>query len=71
MVDKFTKWIKAKPVAIASSEAAVEFIKEIINRYEVTNMIITDNGAQFTGSAFVKFYDEQQINIRWPTVAHP
>ena len=71
MIDKFTKWIEAKLVATASSEAAVEFIKEIINRYEVTNMIITDNSAQFTRSAFVKFYDEQQINIRWATVAHP
>ena len=55
MIDKFTKWIKAKPVATASSEAAVEFIKEVINRYGVMNMIITDNGTQFMGSTFVNF----------------
>jgi hypothetical protein len=59
MIDKFTKWIKAKPVAIASSEATVEFIKEVINRYGVMNMIITDNGTHFTGSMFVNFFDEQ------------
>ena len=35
------------------------------------NMIITDNGTQFTGSAFVNFFDKQQINIRWAIVAHP
>ena len=69
MIDKFTKWIETKPVDTASSEAAVEF-KEVINRYGVMNMIITDNGTQFTGSAFVNFFDKQQINIRWAIVAH-
>ena len=71
MVDKFTKWIEAKPIATASSEAAIEFIKEVINRYGVMNTIITDNSTQFTGSAFVNLYDEQQINVRWAVVAHP
>jgi hypothetical protein len=32
MADKFTKWIEAKPVATASSEVAIEFIKEVIHR---------------------------------------
>jgi hypothetical protein len=59
MIDKFTKWIEAKFVATASLEAAVEFIKEVINRYGVMNTIITDNSTQFMGSAFVNFYDEQ------------
>jgi hypothetical protein len=58
MIDKFTKWIEAKLVAIASSEAAIEFIKEVINRYGVMNTIITDNGSQFIGSVFVNFYDK-------------
>ena len=70
MIDKFTKWIKAKPIATSSSEAAVEIIKEVINRYGVMNTIITDNGTQFIGSAFVNFCDEQQINIRWVALAH-
>ena len=59
MIDKFTKWIEAKPVATASSKATVEFIKEVINWYGVMNTIITDNGTQFIGSAFVNFCDEQ------------
>jgi hypothetical protein len=44
MIDKFTKWIKAKPIATASLEAVVKFIKEVINRYGVMNMIIIDKG---------------------------
>jgi hypothetical protein len=71
MVDKFTKWIEAKPKATASSEATVKFIKEVIHRYGVMNTIITNNGTQFIGSVFVNFFDEHQINIRWVAVAHP
>jgi transposase InsO family protein len=71
MINKFTKWIEAKPVATASSEAAVEFFKEVINRYGAMNTIITDNGTQFTGSTFVNFCDEHQINVRWAVVALP
>jgi hypothetical protein len=44
MIDKFTKWIKAKPIATASSEVVVKFIKEVINRYGVMNTIIIDKG---------------------------
>jgi hypothetical protein len=71
MIDKFTKWIKAKLVATTGFEAAVEFIKEVINRYGVMDTIITENGTQLTGSVFVNFCDEQQINVRWVVVAHP
>ena len=44
MIDKFTKWIEAKPIATTSSEVVVEFIKEVINWYGVMNTIITNNG---------------------------
>ena len=71
MIDKFTKWIETKPADTASSEVAVKLIKEVINRYGVMNTIITDNSTQFTGSAFVNLYDEQQINVRWAVVAQP
>jgi hypothetical protein len=40
MIDKFNKWIEAKPVAIGSSEATVEFIKEVTYQYGVMNMTI-------------------------------
>jgi cobalamin biosynthesis protein CbiG len=56
MIDR---WIKAKPIATISSKEAVKFIKEVIHWYGVMNKIITDNGTQFTGSAFVNFCDEQ------------
>jgi hypothetical protein len=47
-VDKFTKWIDAKPLAKIGSKQAVNFIQDIIFRFGVPNSIITNNGTQFT-----------------------
>jgi hypothetical protein len=43
-VDKFTKWINIKPIASIIVVMAVEFIKEIMYRFDVPNNIITNNG---------------------------
>jgi hypothetical protein len=41
-IDKFTKWIKFKPIASLTSAKAVEFIQDIIFRFGIPNSIITD-----------------------------
>jgi hypothetical protein len=43
VVDKFTKWIEAKPLAKIGSKQAVNFIQDIIFYFRVPNSIITDN----------------------------
>jgi hypothetical protein len=43
-VDKFTKWVEAKPTASTTAAKAIEFIKEIMYMFAVPNNIITDNG---------------------------
>ena len=48
MVDKFTKWIEAKPVKTAESGPVIDFILEVAHRYGVPHGIITDNGSNFT-----------------------
>jgi hypothetical protein len=71
VVDKFTKWIEARPISVIKSERAMEFFLDIIHRFGVPNSIIMDNGTQFTGKKFLKFYDDYHIHIDWATVAHP
>ena len=46
-VDKFTKWIEAKPIKNLALGAAISFIRELIFRYGVPHSIITDNGSNF------------------------
>jgi hypothetical protein len=42
-VDKFTKWVEAKPLAKIGSKQAMDFSQDIIFYFWVPNSIITDN----------------------------
>jgi transposase InsO family protein len=70
-IDKFTKWIVYKPIASLTSAKAVEFIQEIMFRFEIPNIIITDLGSNFTSSEFFDFYEQRIIQIKYTSVAHP
>ena len=63
VVDKFTKWIEAKPITIIRSKEAVKFFLDIIYRFGVHNCIITDHGTNFTEKKFLDFCDGYGIRI--------
>ncbi|XP_014660691.1 uncharacterized protein LOC106804342 [Setaria italica] len=69
-VDKFSKWIEARPVAQIKSKKAVQFFIDIIHHFGVPNSIITDNGTQFTRNKFLKFCDNHHIQADWSAVVH-
>ncbi|CAN6234409.1 unnamed protein product [Urochloa humidicola] len=62
-VDKFSKWIEARPITTIRSEEAIKFFTDIIHRFGVPNSIITDNGTQFTGTPFLEFCDDHHIRV--------
>ena len=70
-VDKFTKWIEAKPITNIRSEETVKFFLNIIYRFGVSNYIITDHGINFTGKKFLDFCDGYDIMIDWALIGHP
>jgi transposase InsO family protein len=70
-IDKFTKWIKYKPIASLTSAKAVEFIKGIIFRFGIPNSIITDLGSNFTSFEFFDLCEQRSIQIKYASVAHP
>ena len=70
-IDKFSKWIEAWPITNIRSEQAILFFTDIIYRFGIPNVIITDNGTQFTGKKFLDFYDQHHIRVNWSAVAHP
>jgi hypothetical protein len=43
-IDKFSKWIEARPITSIRSEQSVLFFTDIVHRFGVPNCIITDNG---------------------------
>jgi transposase InsO family protein len=71
VVDKFTKWIKAKPTTSITAARAVEFINEIMYRFGIPKNIITDNGIQFTAREFRDFCADAGIKINYASVLHP
>jgi hypothetical protein len=42
-IDKFSKWIKVRPLNNIRSEKAIAFFTDIIHRFWIPNSIITDN----------------------------
>ena len=71
VVDKFTKWIEAKPITNIRSEEAVKFFLDIIYRFGVPNFIITGHGTNFTEKKFLDFCDGYGIRIDRALVRHP
>nr|AAR96234.1 putative polyprotein [Oryza sativa Japonica Group]ABF96264.1 retrotransposon protein, putative, Ty3-gypsy subclass [Oryza sativa Japonica Group] len=70
-IDKFSKWIEAKPVVTITADNAPDFFINIVHRFGVPNRIITDNGRQFTGGVFKDCCEDFGIKICYASVAHP
>jgi transposase InsO family protein len=70
-INKFTKWIEYKPIASLTSTKEVEFIQEIMFRFGIPNIFITDLGSNFTSLEFFDFCKKRSIQIKHALVAHP
>jgi hypothetical protein len=70
-VDKFTKWIEAKPIAKCDGKTARKFMADIVVRFGVPHSIITDNGSNLSLGALRKYCDENGIWLDLASVAHP
>ncbi|XP_039771795.1 uncharacterized protein K02A2.6-like [Panicum virgatum] len=70
-VNKFTKWIEARPITTIKLTQALAFFLDIIHCFGVPNSIITDNSTHFTRKEFLEFCDDYHIRIDWAAMAHP
>ena len=64
-VNKFPKWIEAKPITNIRSEEVIKFFLNIIYRFGIPNCIITDHGTNFIRKKFLDFSDGYGIRIDW------
>ena len=71
MVDKFTKWIEAKPVKTAECGPVIDFISGAVHRYGVPHSIITDNGSNFTADEVKTWCAKMGIKLDYASVYHP
>jgi transposase InsO family protein len=70
-VDKFTKWIEARPIKKLDGPTTVWFVQDIAVRYGVPHSIITDNGTNFAQGALVQYCSVSGIRLDLASVAHP
>ena len=71
-INYFTKWVEAEPLAIITEKSIRTFVwRNIICRYGIPRVLISDNGMQFDNSAFRDFYSELGIKNHYSSPAHP
>ena len=70
--DYFTKWVEAEPLANIRDVNAKRFVwKNIVTRFGVLHMLISDNGLQFDSKMFRRYCGELGITNRYSTPAYP
>ena len=71
-IDYFTKWVEAELLANIRDVDAKRFVwKNIITRFGVPHVLISDNGLQFDSKMFRKYCGELGITNRYSTPAYP
>ncbi|GJU65032.1 reverse transcriptase domain-containing protein [Tanacetum coccineum] len=72
VVDYFTKWIEAKPVATITGSQVKKFVWEnIICGFGLLGEIISDNGKQFRDNPFKDGCEKLNIKQSFASVKHP
>ncbi|GAU49243.1 hypothetical protein TSUD_382750 [Trifolium subterraneum] len=71
-VDYFTKWIEAEPLAKISTSNILRFFKRnILARFGIPQVVVTDNGTQFTNKKFQEFLATIGATQHFTSVEHP
>ena len=71
-IDYFTKWVEAEPLATITEKSIRTFVwKNIICRYGIPRVLVSNNGKQFDNSAFKDFCSKLGIKNHYSSPAHP
>jgi IS30 family transposase len=70
-VDKFTKWVEAKPIRKLDGKTALKFVKDIVVRFDIPHSIITDNGTNLSQGEVEEYFHHNGIRLDLASVAHP
>ena len=71
-IDYFTKWVEVEALATITERNIQSFFWwNIICRYGIPRVLVSDNGKQFNNSAFREFCSELGIKNHYSSPAHP
>ena len=69
-IDYFTKWVEAEALASIMKNIRSFVWRNIICRYGIPKVLVSDNGKQFDNSAFRDFCLELRIKNHYSSPAH-
>ena len=70
--DYFTKWVEAEPLASITQQNVKNFIwKNIVCKFGVPRVLVSDNGRQFDNALFRDFCKHFGIQNHYSSPAHP
>ena len=71
-IDYFTKWVEAEPLASITQQNVKNFVwKNIVCRFGVPKVLVSDNGRQFDNALFRDFYTHFGLQNHYSSLAHP
>ena len=71
-IDYFTKWVEVELVTMITEAKVTSFVwKNIICRFGVPHVIISNNGKQFDNSNFRKFCQDLGVKNHYFSPRHP
>ena len=71
-IDYFTKWVKVKALATIMEKNVRNFVwRNIIRRYNIPRVLVSDNGKQFENNTFRFVCSQLGIKNHYSSPAHP
>ena len=71
-MDYFTKWTEAEPLATITERQMEKFVlKNIISRFGIPRILVSDNGRQFDMPVFRNFCADYGITNHYSSPEHP
>ena len=71
-IDYFTKWVEVEPLAKITQQNVKNFVwKNIVCRFGVPRVQVSDNGRQFDNTPFRDFYEQLGIKNHYSSPSHP
>nr|XP_017221119.1 PREDICTED: uncharacterized protein LOC108197890 [Daucus carota subsp. sativus] len=70
-IDYMTKWVEAKAMRTINQQDVIRFMDNILMRFGLPRVLVSDNGPQFIGSDFENYLAERGIKHKKSSVAYP
>lgn len=71
LVDAFSKWMEVVPLATATSSTTIECLRPIFATHGLPEVLVTDNGSQFTSAEFQTFMQNNGVRHLRSAPYHP